>query len=213
MSIRREFGRCPRNPLAGFTLIELLVTIALIGIISAVVLLSIGLRGDDDRMEKEARRLGSLIELATDEATLQGRDYGLEIMLNGYRFVEHDQLLEQWHEVIGDDTLRPRPIAEPMEFVLFLEDRRVELDADAAETVGEDEDNEDGDTRLRDLDRNRNRNRDRSDDYLPHILILSSGDVTPFELKILSPPGDAEVTMTMSLLGELEIETDDQKDF
>ena len=150
-----------------FTLIEILVVIIIIAIISAVALLSFGIIGDDRDLQREARRMASLIELANDEAAIQGRDYGLEIMETGYRFVEFDPFLNQWHELIGDDFLRPRQLAEDMEFELFIEDRRVLLDAEAAET-----DREEDDT-------------DLTDDYIPHVLIMSSGDVTPFEHRIL----------------------------
>lgn len=182
-----------------FTLIELLVVIVIVGIVSAVALLSFGILGDDRNLQREARRLGSLIELANDEATMQGRDYGMEIMLSGYRFLEHDPLTEQWQEIFGDEALRPRQLEEQMEFELFIEDRRVLLEQEAAETEA-DEDDEDT-------------NRNLIDDYVPHVLILSSGDITPFELRIIRAQDRTEVTMTMSLLGEFEIQTDDQQAF
>ena len=184
---------------AAFTLIELLVVIVIVGIVSAVALLSFGILGDDRDLQREARRMGSLIELANDEATMQGRDYGMEIMRSGYRFVEHDPLTEQWQEIFGDETLRPRQLAEQMEFELFIEDRRVLLEDEAADSEKDEDDD--------------NTNRNQIEDYTPHVLILSSGDVTPFELKIVRQQDRTEITMTMSLLGELEIQTNDQQAF
>lgn len=178
-----------------FTLIELLVVLVIIAVISAVALLSIGIIGDDRNLQTEARRLSSLIELANDEAAILGRDYGLEIMESGYRFVEYDPLLNQWYEIIGDDFLRPRRIEEGMEFELFIEDRRILLDTDVALTERDEEDT------------------DLIDDYIPHILIMSSGDVSPFELRIVRPADRANVTLTMSLTGELELQGDDQEQF
>ena len=183
---------------SAFTLIELLVVIVIVGIVSAVALLSFGILGDDRNLQREARRLGSLVELANDEATMQGRDYGLEIMQSGYRFVEHDPFTEQWHEIIGDETLRPRQLEEQMEFELFIEDRRVLLEEDAADTESDEDDNDDT-------------KRNVIDDYIPHVLILSSGDITPFELRIVRQQDRTEITMTMSLLGEFEIQTNDQQ--
>ena len=179
----------------GFTLIELLVVVVIIAVISAVALLSIGILGDDRDLQREARRLSSLIELANDEAAIQGRDYGLEIMESGYRFVEFDPLLNQWYELIGDDFLRPRQIKEGLEFELTIEDRHVLLDASAAETERDEDDT------------------DLTDDYIPHILIMSSGDVSPFELRLLRTNDRATVTLTMSLAGELEIKDDGQETF
>lgn len=178
-----------------FTLIELLVVVVIIAIISAVAMLSLGIIGDDRELQREAQRLSSLIELANDEAAMQGRDFGLEIMQSGYRFVEYDPLLNKWYEIIGDDFLRQRELEEGLEFDLVIEDRRVLLDTNAAET-----DRDEDDTNL-------------IDDYVPHILIMSSGDVSPFELTLLRPSDRAEVTLTMSPAGELEIQDDDQEPF
>lgn len=182
-----------------FTLIELLVVIVIIAVISAVAMLSLGILGDDRSLQREARRFSSLLELANDEATIQGRDYGLELLQSGYRFVEHDPILNQWHELIGDDFLRARQLGENMEFELFIEDRRVLLDTEAADMELEDDDEEE--------------DSDLTDDYLPHILIMSSGDVSPFELRLTRPSDRAELTLTMSAAGELEILSDDQQQF
>ncbi len=196
MSVRNPYpNRCTLSCSRAFTLIELLVVVIIITVISAVALLSLGILGDDRNLQREARRLSSLIELANDEATIQGRDYGLEFMASGYRFVEFDPLLNQWYEMIGDDLLRPRQIEEGMEFELFIEDHRVLLDAQAAET-----DRDEDESNL-------------TDDYIPHILIMSSGDVSPFELRLSRSSDRATLTLTMSLAGELEIQGDDQEPF
>ena len=184
-----------RTNWGAFTLIELLVVIVIIAVISAVALLSLGILGDDRSLQREARRLSSLIELANDEASIQGRDYGLEFMRSGYRFVEYDPLLNKWYEMIGDDFLRPRQIEEGLEFELIIENRRVLLDESAAETQRDEDD-----TNL-------------TDDYIPHILIMSSGDVSPFELRFLRPSDRTAITLTMSLAGELEIQGDGQEPF
>jgi hypothetical protein len=81
-----------------------------------------------------------------------------------------------------------------MAFDLFLEDRRVELGTRAA-SLGEDEDEDDAND---------------DEDYLPHVLIMSSGDVTPFNLTIVRESDRAEVLLATNDAGELEIGTDGQ---
>jgi len=179
----------------GFTLIEVLVVVVIIGIISAITVLAVGNLGDDRELQTEARRMTSLIEMASDEATLQGRDFGLELLQGGYRFVEYDPVTGQWSEVVGDDLMRPRTLAEETEFELFLEDRRVLLDIDAADTAREDDDN----------------GRDLSDDYLPHVLILSSGDITPFDLVIIRNTDRSSVALSASVSGELKVGTSEDE--
>jgi general secretion pathway protein H len=188
---------------SAFTLIEILVVVVIVGIISAVALLSFGLLGDDRNLQREARRLGSLIELANDEAMLQGRDYGLEFLQSGYRFIEHDPLTEQWFEVIDDDILRPRQLADQTEFELFIEDRKVLLHTESDELEYDEEEDESATN-------SRDRDRDLTDDYLPHVLIMSSGDITPFELTLVRQHDRASITITASIVGEIEIKSNDQ---
>jgi len=201
MLVRTRIHRPPARAAGrAFTLIEILVVLVIIGILTAVAFLSFGILADDDDMDREARRLTSLIQLVTDEATTQGRDFGIEFMSAGYRFVEHDPLLDQWFEIVGDDYLVQRDLAEGVEFELQLEERRVLLHTEARETEreGDEDDNVDN-----------ARDRDLTDDYLPHVLIMSSGDVTPFELRFIRDVDRSEILLTMSLTGELEIEDED----
>ncbi|GMR17124.1 MAG: hypothetical protein BMS9Abin32_182 [Gammaproteobacteria bacterium] len=184
--------RLPR----GFTLVEILVVVVIMGVVSAAVLLSFGIADDQRALQQQARRLVMLIELTRDEATLQGRDFGLEVLRGGYRFVELDPLREQWVEVIGDDLLRQRQLDEGMRFDLLLEDRRVSLRDSAVNIVMDEDDNQ--------------RSRDLTDDYEPHVLILSSGDISPFELKILRDTDRSELTIRLAAGGEFEINADDQ---
>jgi len=176
----------------GFTLIELLVVIALLGILISIAVVSFNLLGDDRGVQKEIQKISSLIDLASDEAQMQGRDYGLEFLQTGYRFVEYDPYLDVWNEVIDDEMLRPRTLKEDMELELRLEDHRVLLQAEAKETQQEDEMND----------------RDLTDDYLPHILILASGDITPFQLFVARLTDRKTVGLELKLGGELEVIVD-----
>lgn len=182
-----------RSARRGFTLIELLVVIALLGILISIAVVSFNLIGDDRGVQKEIQKISSLIDLASEEAQMQGRDYGLEFLQSGYRFVEYDPYLDAWNEVIGDELLRPRTLQEDMELELRLEDRRVLLQTEAKETEQEDDMN----------------NRDLTDDYLPHVLILASGDITPFQLFVVRLTDRATVGLELKLGSGLEVIVDD----
>lgn len=199
MGVPARFAwRCHRSrqALRGFTLVEVLVIVVIIGIVSAVVLLSLGVLGDDRSLQQQARRISSLIELASDEALMQGRDFGIEFTRTGYRFLELDSLTNQWHAVIGDELLRPRQLEEQLELALVLEDRDVTLGEEFAAT----ESTEDKDADDRD-------NQTLGGDYQPHVLILSSGDVSPFVLHIQRPSDRTEIVVDMGPTGEMEIQT------
>jgi hypothetical protein len=110
-------------------------------------------------------------------------------MQTSYRFVEFDPLTLQWSEIIGDDTLRPRELPEELELELFIEDRRVLLKTDRARTASDEED------------------RPRIERYAPHVLIYSSGDMSPFELHLVRRIDDSVIALQGDAAGSLEIVT------
>ena len=179
----------------GFTLIELLVVVVVIGIIVSIGLLSLGILGDDRQLRREAFRIGSLLEVAQDEAVMQGREFGLEVMLTSYRFVEFDPYQQRWAELPTENVFRARELPEGIEFNLLLEDRSILLEIDAED--------------LSDPDAAENANSKK--DFAPHILIFSSGDSTPFQLRIVDRARDYTVILTGDLAGSVEVMTESEK--
>ena len=177
----------------GFSLIEILVVVVIIGIVSSIALMSLGILGDDRELRTEARRMQTLLEIAQDEAMLQGREFGMEIMVGSFRFVEYDPYANQWSEIIGDDTMRLRQLPEDVEFDLLLEDRQVELELNPAE-LGESDDMTE---------------RGPVEDYAPQLLIFSSGDMSPFELHITRLYDREQITLRRDLTGAFEIVTNE----
>ena len=175
----------------GFTLIEILVVVVIVAIIVGTVVLSTDLVGDDRELEKERDRLASLIEVVQDEALMQGREFGLELMQSSYRFVEFDPLSFQWNEVLGDDLLRLRHLPEGMELDLYVEDKLIVLATDPAQF--EDPDDE---------------KKAASDDYEPHIFVFSSGESTPYEIRLRRDFTDRELVMRGDIFGEIEFVED-----
>lgn len=178
-----------KRKIRGFSLIEILVVVVIIAIVSSIALMSLGILGDDRELRTEAQRMQTLLEIAQDEAILQGREFGMEIMLGSFRFVEYDPYSNQWVEILGDDTLRLRQLPEDVEFDLLLDDRHVELEMDPAE-LGESNDMT---------------NRDPGETYAPQLLIFSSGDMSPFELRISRAYDREEITLRRDLTGAFEI--------
>ena len=172
----------------GFTLIEVLVVITIVGIILSMAVLSLGVIGENKELDTEVRRYVSLMELARDESMLQGREYGLEVLQQGYRFVELDPLTRQWTEILGDDVLRSRSLPETIELELYLEDQRIALEYDAAALNADDD--EDDDRKIQ--------------QYAPHVFIFSSGDMTPFELHFRQRVNDESTILTGDIFGRIE---------
>lgn len=173
-----------------FTLIELLIVITIVGIILSIAVLSLGILGDDRELREESRRFITLVQVLQDEAIMQGRDFGIEFMNGGFRFVEYDPLIGTWAGIIGDDTLRPRDLPEGVEFDLWIEGQRVVL-KDAPSAFDDPEDDEDSEER-------------GIENYAPHVLVYSSGDMTPFEVRLLRQDLDQSVALESNILGDIK---------
>lgn len=175
----------------GFTLVEVLVAVTIIAIVLSVAVLSVGVVGDDRNLRKEARRFIALFEVATDESLFQGREFGVEFLRSGYRFVEFDPVSSQWATVVGDDTLRQWQLPDETTLSLVVEEREILL-KDEAVDIRYDE-----------------RAAASSNEYVPHLLIFSSGEATPFTLYFRRDFDDNVVRVDGDLLGNLEIVDDE----
>jgi general secretion pathway protein H len=177
----------------GFTLVEILVVVIIIGTIMSIAMLSLNLVDDERALQREARKLISLVEIARDEAVFQGREFGVEFMTGSYRFVEYDPLAGQWADVPFDEMLRLRELPEELELELFIDDKRVLLDPNPKLLMDPDDDSP----------------VNTLNNYSPHIYIYSSGDMTPFELTINRDVDDATIALEGDLLGNVSLDTDE----
>lgn len=178
----------------GFSLIEILVVVVIIAVISGIALLSMNIIADDRELDTERKRLGTLIEMAQDEAMMQGREFGLEFMTSAYRFVEFNPFEFRWGEIIGDDLFRLRRLPEGMEFELFLEGKRIVLGMEPREF--KDPEEQDASS--------------TADSYIPHVFVFSSGESTAYEIRLKRPLNDQHLVMRGDVLGEIEfVETEE----
>lgn len=141
----------------GFSLLELLVVTTIIAVFAGVAVLSLGTLGSDRDLQREAARLQSLIDLLTEEAVLESRDYGLLFSETGYRFYVFDYATLTWLEPAGDRLLAARTLEQPLQLSLALDDRPVRLMQD-----------------FEDMDFN--------EQPEPQVTVLGTGEVTPFEV-------------------------------
>ena len=182
-----------RHQQPGFTLIELLVVIVIIGTIVSIALLSIGVGGDDEDVDRERRRFASLIEVVRDEAMLQGREFGIEVMETSYRFVEYDPLARQWVEPPFDELYELRELPEGVEVELFIDEKRIELQRVPMQLEDPDKDM-----------------RSRAQTFEPHLFVFASGEGTVFEIHFWRPQTDYRAILRGDVLGNLELGAADE---
>lgn len=163
----------------GFSLLELLVVVAIIGIVVGTVVLSMGVVGSDREIEREALRLRSLLDLLREEALMQTRDYGVLFSASGYRFYVYDYQRLTWVEPGGDALLREHELPPRLELALRVEERELVLRPS-----------------LEEID-------DKTPE--PQVMVLSSGEITPFSAEVARAAADGHYAVTAGLDGKLDV--------
>lgn len=146
----------PRARERGFSLMEIMVVVAIIGLVTAMVMIQFTGSSRDTELDKEAERLDALLSYVREQAELQTRDYGLRMTDRGYSFVVFDLLADEWRLAEEDDALRERQLPEGIRPQMAVEGRSIVLD---------------------------NRKKD-IEDFAPHVLIFANGDISSFEVTL-----------------------------
>lgn len=166
----------------GFTLIEILVVVVIIAIIASVAVISVNALGRDTEIGDETRRLSGLIGMVREQAEMEGRDYGLRLEEEKYDFMLFDVRRNDWLTIGEDKLLRPRELPEGLRLRLWLEGREVVLRPP----------------------------RDPKKPRPPQITLLSSGDITAFDLKIVREGSDHEARISADAAGKVEVRAVDE---
>ena len=160
---------------AGFTLIELLVVVAIIGLLSAVMVLTVSsVTGRDRDLERESERLFTLLNYAREQAELQTREYGVLFQEDGYEFLVYDARRGEWRSVFEDDALGARKLPDGIAVKLVVETRPVVL--------------------RRPVD---------AHDKTPQLMIHSDGDLTQFSASLERDGGLRSVTIAEDDKGQI----------
>lgn len=147
---------------AGFTLLEILVVVVIIGVMVSVATISVGVLGKDREAQEETERFWAVVQQAREEAELQSRDVAIFVSATAYEFLRFDRRRDEW-QLIGDDNFyAQRELPEGLRFRLWLDSREVVLKPSPPER---------GD-------------KDQNKKWPPQIMVLSSGDIMPFELHL-----------------------------
>jgi len=144
----------------GFTLVEILVVIIIITILTSFVTLNLNIRNVSKSIQTESRRIGALMQLASDEAVYSRQQLGIRFHPEAYEFyvlAPLEEGLDPSWQIMSDDKLTMRTPAEPLLFDVEIEGIPIILETleDERKAVTEQE------------------------PIKPHILFLSNGEVMP----------------------------------
>jgi type II secretion system protein H len=199
---------------AGFTLLEILVVVAIIGIMSAVMLLSMNFTGRDTELQTESKRLLALMKYARDQAELQTRNYGIVFSRHGYEFVVYGIRRGAWRRVFEDDALRERTLPHGLDFKLVVDARPIVLSdsisipSSAGSDSGSGAKGKAGATpragtgSAADSSSGSDSDSD-STAFAPQVMIFSSGDLSSFEITLERPAAGRSITLDQNQDGEL----------
>lgn len=190
---RRALLRSARR--SGFTLLEMVVVILITGILVTFAMLSIGNRPTEDKLDNEAKRLQAILQLASEESEARGVEIGLRFSRDGFRLLAVDEN-RRWNDYERQGSLRRRALPEPLQIRLRVEGRPVELEAeDPKDAQASGLPKDDGALRLS----------DKAKALEPQILLLSSGEMTPFSLEMLAPGLAYGYRLEADLFGRLTL--------
>ena len=167
--------------------------IVIIGVIVSMATLSVNLLGRDSEVEDQSKRLWAVLQQAREETELQGLNIGLYVSAEAYEFLRFDPRQNMWIPISDDRLYQTRKLPEGLRLRLWLDSREVVLKPELPERT-DDEDEED-DKELSDDEKKeaelpealRTIDRDKPPKIQadpPQIVVLSSGEIMPFELQV-----------------------------
>jgi len=141
----------------GFTLVEILVVLIIVSVMSGIVVTSLPSSFQNSDFDEESLRLKTVIELIREESLTRASEYGLKTDKDNYSFFVYNEIEQNWTQ------LNTKPYAEHKLGYGILLKTTIE-DNELILTDEEDEES--------------------SVPNAPRILLLSSGEMTPFEITI-----------------------------
>lgn len=180
-------GKCcnlVRQSPRGFTLIEVLIVIVIMSVLTGLVVFVVGNKPQKNQLEREALRLQSLVRWTLDEALFQNDEWGIDVKEDRYTFYRLNKK-RQWEKVDdieGADKTELKGLFEhelPTYSWMHVEIEGTDqwrVDADAS-------DENKGDSAISAEGSHpglSNDNLKKTSLTPPPILLLSSGEYTPF---------------------------------
>jgi len=177
----------------------------IVGVLATMFTLSVGVTGGDRQLDTEVDRLIAIVDLAREEAVVQGRELGLHFYTNSYEFAAyyedfieyHDEDspdLSEWALLDKETLLGPRELPEGLLFELQIDSREVVLReaGQNATTIAADTEESAEDSPMR--------------RYQPQVMIYSSGDMNPFTIELRRAFTNTGTVIEFDLDGSVEID-------
>jgi len=184
--------------------------------------LSVNVLGRDSEVEDHSKRLWAILQQTREESEVQSLNVGLYVSAEAYEFLRFDQRQNLWIPITGDKLHATRRLPEGLRFRLWMDSREVVLKPDLPERTDEDEDKDKDEKGLSDEEKEeaelpealRTIDRDeppKTQSDPPQIVVLSSGEIMPFELHIERDRQEASWRLQALADNDLRVERRDEK--
>lgn len=149
----------------------MLAVLLIMGLLANAVMATLSFDKNQQDVEDEAFRLQTFINYASEQAVMNQWEFGLQIAPDNYQLLIFDG--ERWQPVTPNPQLQPHELSESLELTLRLDDLEFGHDSMLNNLDW-----------LSQVDSEQQNFLEQEKVYLPQILILSSGEVTPFEIEV-----------------------------
>lgn len=154
----------------GFTLVEVMLVMLLIGLLATTVVMNFTGESREERLEKEAERLQQLFHFVAETAMLKQQEWGLYVLPDRYGFLYYNNKDGKWVEADEPAGLRQHKLPHDISLTLELEG----LPGEETNLLSQLDWQLDDDTEQSD--------EDSKIPVLPQVFVLSSGEISPFQL-------------------------------
>lgn len=157
------------------------MVVVIIAVMTAVAVFSIGVLGRDRALDSEGQRLADVMSAATEQAQLEGKDFGLWVGSTGYQVLRYSPLAQGWEAIPDDRLYETHELPDGLVQSLEIEGKLLVLDP---------------------LKSNKPRR--------PQLIVYASGDVSPYrwqasrlsDTTYFRIDGRADGTMTLHKPGD-----------
>lgn len=167
----------------GFTLLEVMLVLLLMGLAAGYVVFNAFGASQSDLLKAQAKRMQVIIDMASDFAVLNQQQLGLRLEEadNEYYFVYLDEE-DEWRRLEDEDIYQAHTLPETFTLTLNLDDLPWETENQLFDRGVFDE-------TLSVADEGVEIGNEEDKPLPPQILIMSSGEITPFSLIFGYEPG------------------------